>query len=58
MECGLTGGGCGPQGSVDNTGVASSWTVASYSIDKTEEDFQSVGTAAGEAVRGGCRTPQ
>lgn len=58
VECGLTGGGCDPQGSVDSTGVASSRTVASYSIDKMEEDFQSMGTAAGEAVRGGCRTPQ
>ena len=39
VECGLTGGGCDQQGSVDNTGVASSWTVASYSINKTEEDL-------------------
>lgn len=58
VECGLTGGGCDPQGSVDNTGVTSSRTVAFYSISKTEEDFQSVGTAAGEAVRDGCLTPQ
>lgn len=58
VECGLMGGGCDPQDSVDNTGVASSRTVASYSASKTEEDFRSAGTAAGEAVRDGCQNPQ
>lgn len=57
VQCRLTGGGCDPQGSVDNTGVASSWTITFYSTSKTEEDFWSVGTAAGEAVRDGCLTP-
>lgn len=57
VECGPMGGGCDPHGSVDNTGVASSLTVTSYSSSKTEEDFQSVGTAAGEAVRVGAGPP-